>query len=489
MQLRVRTALLVGFSLIVGFFLLATATTVWSVNRVQGLEVHLAHLDHAKHQGHLCLADIQEQYIHQAHTMILGNQTHMHHYERACEAVQNRLGQLEDSCKAVGVTEGIGEIRQTVDEMHRYFMREVMPSLGIKDDSASQTHNARLEQLTGRARIQVLDLNSRLETQSQAAHGELVAVLSRTQATTVTMFTLAIAASITVGLVLVRMIGRPLTNLHGAFGRVGAGQLETRVTPIGPRELRDLALGFNEMAAALEEMQQQIAQKERMAVMGELAAGVAHELNNPLGVITGYLRIVREACTGDEMAEDLQIIAQEVLNCQEIVRGLLELSRPRKLERVVVDLAQLVQETIERIKRSAPDSAVTVHFEGKVELATASVDDSAMRRVFGNLLRNALDAAAPNGDVDVVVDARDGAVVVSVSDSGEGIAPELANDVFKPFTTTKSTGTGLGLSISDAIVKAHGGHIEVDAGSRGGARFRVVLPVEDPARNEHGDIT
>jgi len=240
--------------------------------------------------------------------------------------------------------------------------------------------------------------------------------------------------------------------------------------------LRELAVGFNRMAAALVEMRETATQNERMAVMGELAAGVAHELNNPLGVIKGYLKIVRRDAGNEQLTGDLDVIAEEVQKCQGIVQGLTELARPQGVRLQDTDLAALVQETVERMEttREGPSAKVSCVAPGGP--APAMVDAMAMGRVVANLLNNAFDAAGPDGRVRTEVASDEEHVRISVSDSGQGIAPEIRDGLFKPFRTTKETGVGLGLAISLAIVRSHGGRMDTGIGPLGGACFQVILP-------------
>lgn len=484
MRYSVRMALWIGFGLVTGLFLLATIVTVRSVDQILAIEEELTKLDHAKHHGHLTLADIQEQYIHQAHTIILVNKSHVKHYEKAHQATRDRIRQLIAACRLIGVTEGIEDIRNTSEQMDRYFRETVLEGIEQSNDAARHEYHNELERFATHARKQILELNTTLDQKSLLTRQKHERFLAHTRRVTMAALLLALIMAVAVGVAITKMIGGPISRLHEAFGRIGAGDMAARVPPEGPQELKELAAGFNRMADDLADINSRIAINERMAVMGEVAAGVAHELNNPLGVITGYLKLVRKAAANEQVGKDLDVISDEIANCKEIVRGLLELARPAKVEKRSLDVVALVKDTVYRLSTARPDPKADIHVESSAPTAYALADEAAIRRVMNNLLVNALDATGENGRIQVLIEDDTESIVVSISDSGPGIAPDFREALFKPFKTTKQQGTGLGLAISQAIVKNHGGRIEVDQGPLGGARFSVSLPVAESEKNQ-----
>jgi signal transduction histidine kinase len=223
-------------------------------------------------------------------------------------------------------------------------------------------------------------------------------------------------------------------------------------------------------------------QSEKLAGIGRLAAGVAHEINNPLGVILGYVRLLKKK-SDEAVTEDLKVIEDETLRCQEIVEGLLELSRPLKAEPEAVELRELCDEVVERLSETGLSAQVELTVTGSGEVRGHSTK---LRQVFFNLVKNALEAAGPGGKVKVEIGPEPGAVVAAISDSGPGIAPDARGKLFEPFFTTKAMGTGMGLAVSQAIARAHGGAVVAGQGSLGGACFTLRLPVSEPARQEVG---
>jgi signal transduction histidine kinase len=448
---------------------------VGTVGRVSKLEEDLARFDRAKHEGHLTLSAVQKVFLHQSQILILGQPQQWDRYREACNGAQQRLKRLEEASEAVGVTEGTAEIGQILSELQRYFEEDTLPDLGASRAEHIEHHD-HLATLTQRAGVLNQNLNAVLEGRSAEVRVELRNVLELTQAATITMLSLSILVAVVIGVVLVRLIARPVADLQRAVKTIGSGNLNVSVSGEGPRELLDLAEGFNDMVSALKESRDLVAQQERRAAIGELAAGVAHELNNPLGVITGYLNVLRKEVHDTQSNKDLDIIADEVKQCQRIVQGLLELASPRPLELQSVELAGALREALERLDKARASRNPKITFSSTPVTIQAIVDIQAIRRVLINLVNNATDAAGPDGEVDVKLEEADGSATISVSDSGEGIPPEVRDNLFKPFHTTKRHGTGLGLAICDALVRAHGGHIDVADGPKGGALFRVVIP-------------
>jgi signal transduction histidine kinase len=211
---------------------------------------------------------------------------------------------------------------------------------------------------------------------------------------------------------------------------------------------------------------------EKLAGIGRLAAGVAHEINNPLGVILGYARLLRKQAA-PVLAGDLGIIEEEALRCKDIVEGLLDLSRPLPASRQTVDLRALTDDVVQRLRQAdvLRDISVTVQGSGSVEGHAPK-----LRQVLANILRNAAEAAGKGGRVDVVLADEASGVAVTVRDTGAGFEPAVLSRIFEPFLTTKDRGTGLGLAISRSIARAHGGDLRVANAPEGGALVTLRLP-------------
>jgi two-component system NtrC family sensor kinase len=242
----------------------------------------------------------------------------------------------------------------------------------------------------------------------------------------------------------------------------------------------------------LAEVQEQLARTRRLATIGQLAAGVAHEINNPLAAITtcaeATLRDMREAPETSALSVErqwdyyLEEIVRQALRCKEITRGLLDLSRQKRARRDSVDLNRVVAQAALVFEQRGRERGVGVEFVSDASVGEVATDEAMLRQVLDNILSNAFDAVADGGRVRVST-ALDGARVrVEVEDDGHGIAPEVLARVFDPFFTTKDPGrgSGLGLAISLTLAEALGGAITVESKPGKGSLFRLWLPRRTP---------
>lgn len=274
-----------------------------------------------------------------------------------------------------------------------------------------------------------------------------------------------------------RLVGQPIPGaLAGAGPRVVLGD---RVLEVGRFPLRSAAgtpLGevvFVEDRTPVEALERALQEREHMATLGELSAGMAHEVRNALSTIRGYLWLLPQA--GEEDRERyLQAVAAESQVVGEVLDRFLAFSQPQALHREVVPLNELVQEVTRRLAASA--AAVTVHLV--TPPVQVSGDRLALTVVVENLLRNALDAAtAEGGEVWVMVEAVTGGARVVVEDNGCGVSADIRPRLFQPFATTKPSG-GLGLALARRFARLHGGDVLLVERAGGGSRFEVHLPQE-----------
>ncbi|MBI1735364.1 MAG: two-component sensor histidine kinase [Candidatus Rokubacteria bacterium] len=234
--------------------------------------------------------------------------------------------------------------------------------------------------------------------------------------------------------------------------------------------------------------QVQLQHSAKLVAIGEIYAGLAHEINNPLGIILSRVRLMRAGAgqrqITEELARDLEMIERHGSRIAQTVRSLLAFSRKTPFELGPTDLNEVVQDAVALVQRPFARQAVTVVSELEPRLPSVRGSRDHLQQVFLNLLTNARDAMPDGGMVTVRTYARNGTVVGEVQDAGTGMPPEVQARVFEPFFTTKREGhgTGLGLSVSANIVSAHGGEIAVESAPGHGACFRVRLPAEVTAR-------
>jgi signal transduction histidine kinase len=273
---------------------------------------------------------------------------------------------------------------------------------------------------------------------------------------------------------------------------VGRGELDTRIDDPSDDEVGRLGRAFDRMAERLltarverERTFQRLAQSEKLVAVGQLAAGVAHEVNNPLAGVLHCIDGLRKN-DRDQARRDRYygLIADGVKRAQGVVKSLLQYSRQRELESERVDVSSVVDRVLALMTPAFEQSSVEVAFSREAEPIEARVDAHGIEQVLTNILLNARDAQGEGGGK-VAVDVRrvDGSVRIRIVDQGCGIPPESLDRVFDPFFTTKggAKGSGLGLSVSLGIVERHGGRIEASSVVDGGTTFDVFLPLASSA--------
>jgi PAS domain S-box-containing protein len=224
----------------------------------------------------------------------------------------------------------------------------------------------------------------------------------------------------------------------------------------------------------------QMMHADRLVTIGRLAAGVAHEINNPLSVLYGSLQEL--ASSNDETVpigrDGLDRMLRTAQRIKEIVHNLLVFSRQRPSEKIPHDINEVAQGTLSHLSAQAVKQGVSIRTDWAEDLPRANVNAEQLQQVVLNLMFNAMDAMPDGGKLEVSTERQDGNIVLEFADSGKGIEPENLSSIFTPFFTTKEVGggTGLGLSISYGIVKDHGGTIEVESSPGKGAKFVITLP-------------
>jgi len=229
-----------------------------------------------------------------------------------------------------------------------------------------------------------------------------------------------------------------------------------------------------------EELEQQLLASGRLVAVGELTASMAHEFNNPLGIVMGFAQgLLSSMDPSDPNYHPVQIIAEEAKRCETLVQELLEFGRPKRADFTETDVEQMIQKTLDLVQPRASKNRVETATEIESAIPQIHADPQQLQQVLLNLSLNAVDAMPKGGTLTLgaVVDSSD-EMTITVADTGVGIDPEALPRIFQPFFTSKKRrGLGLGLPICDRIVKSHGGRIEVDSAPGRGTRFMIHLPV------------
>lgn len=324
----------------------------------------------------------------------------------------------------------------------------------------------------------------------------------------------------------VRLVTKPIEMLVEVTDQVSRGDLNQQVDIKQHDEIGHLANTFNKMIESLrqsrdeieehnrtleerivartrelEQAQAQLIQSEKMGAIGQLAAGVAHELNNPLGGILGYAQFALEKMKKsppdktsskniDKYIHYLTNIETQVRRCKSIVQNLLRFSRASHIaEFEEIDVNKIIEDTIAFVEHQLHMNQIELRVALDPNLPSIQGNSGQLQQVFTNLIINAMHASAAESEIKIIsrysppMGEFDGAVELWVIDQGTGIAPENIKKVFEPFFTTKEVGkgTGLGLSVSYGIIKSHGGEIKVDSTVGEGTTFTVILPVQRPS--------
>ncbi|MBN2620416.1 cache domain-containing protein [candidate division WOR-3 bacterium] len=310
---------------------------------------------------------------------------------------------------------------------------------------------------------------------------------------------------------------RPLKELLAATNSVAKGDLTQRVIVTQQDEVGTLAQSFNHMiaelaktkqkydeltdtleqkveekTAELEKTRDHLIQSEKLTSLGRLAAGVAHEINNPLTSILINSHLVAEKIQDQKSVQkNLDLIIGEINRCSRIVKGLLEFSRQHIPKKVLTDISAAMEKTLLLFESQVLLHNVTIQRNFASGLPMVMADENMMKQVFTNFVLNALDAM-PNGGVLTIASQKDDtgkAIVLSFQDTGYGIEKEHLKKIFDPFFTTKGTGgTGLGLAVSYGIIQQHGGAISVNSVVEQGTTFTITLPVEGIPQEKNKEV-
>ncbi len=246
------------------------------------------------------------------------------------------------------------------------------------------------------------------------------------------------------------------------------------------RRAQEAAEQLVEANRSLQEAEETVRRSERLAALGQLSAGLAHELRNPLGTIRASAEmLLKNVPEENAIQKELAgFISSEVDRTNSLVTRFLEFARPLELKPQTADLSEVLDRAIAQVERGTPRCNVTVYRNYSPEVGPFPFDAELLERVFYNLLLNAAQATPSGGEISVKTRRLDGRVEVAVIDRGSGIARQHLENIFNPFFTTKKEGVGLGLAIVSKIVDLHGGKMSVESVSGKGSIFRVYLPVE-----------
>jgi signal transduction histidine kinase len=296
-----------------------------------------------------------------------------------------------------------------------------------------------------------------------------------------------------------RNVVKPIRSLNRATEDVAAGSLETISVPAGPSEITALAQSFNQMVAALrssraetethihslersnqalQQARQELVRSEKLATVGHLAAGMAHEIGNPLAAVIGYLNVLQMDLVDEQNSDLVKRSLAETQRIDLLVRELLDYATPAPSETEVFDPVAVLKEALEMMRHQGSFDGLTIDAERLVAGHSVRMNRSRLLQVFVNLLINARDAMADGGLLTLSSALDSQGVRLDIIDQGGGITPDCLAHIFEPFYTTKDPdkGRGLGLAVCQRITDEAGGRISVDSLDGEGSTFTVWLP-------------
>jgi two-component system, NtrC family, sensor kinase len=326
--------------------------------------------------------------------------------------------------------------------------------------------------------------------------------------TLITFFGIAvvgIALIIFVSIHQAKRISTPLKRIEDIANKIAQGDYQQAITVDAPREIEHLAASINQMAKELDKekreleewgttletkvnerteeirkIHSQLFRSEKLASLGKLAAGVAHEINNPLtGVLTNSSLLLEDLESNDPRREDLEVIVRETIRCREIVKRLLDFARQTKPQKKLTNVNALIDNIILLVRNQTSFRNIDIRNNLVPNIPEIMADPDQIQQVFINIILNASEAMINGGTLTInsEVASSGNFVTIRFADTGPGISETIKEKLFDPFFTTKEQGTGLGLSISYGIIERHGGTISIDSTVGKGSTFIIQLPV------------
>lgn len=415
---------------------------------------------------------VREQYIHEAHTILEGNATHLHHHDRWVRRAQEGATELEGRAPsaAAGRARRVAEASADLDAV---FAERIVPPAMAGDEEAVRTAHGEAENLARRAQAEADALVAALDQRVAVVHDQALARSRLALGISVLGTLMLVFVSALLFARLRRSLVRPLRSLTAAAAAVSAGRESVELQLGAQGEVATVAVAFEGMRSQLQRRGQELVRAERMAALGELAQAVAGAIREPCDRVRDELHAMRSRPAYEDMRGELDILSEEVDACHRIVDDLLAWAQAPELAREEQDVAEVIHSAVERFRSTELGRAIEL--EADAESCSLWLDAVRVRQVLANLLRNA-SRASPGGSVRVEGHlAENDRYRVSVTDDGPGVPPEQLPRLFEPFYTGHQ-GTGLGLAVCHGIVAAHGGAIFAEVRSEGGLSVSFELP-------------
>ena len=297
-----------------------------------------------------------------------------------------------------------------------------------------------------------------------------------------------LVVSLVISLFTMKFVSHPVTHLIGTMQEVEKGNLDRRVNLATNDELGMLGESFNSMISKLDEAKKELqvlheselARADRLASIGELASGIAHEIKNPLAGIGAAIQVISEGIAKDDpQKEVLDEIMKQIERLNKTIKDFLAYARPTEPRMAIYDITDVAKKAVFLIRKQAENQKVTIEENYKYNIPGLLIDPEQVQQVMVNIMLNAVQAMPEGGRLIISAKAEPKFVELSVTDTGKGIPKDNLAKIFTPFYTTKHQGTGLGLSISNRIIEKHNGSIRVESEVGRGTTFNIRLPIKD----------
>lgn len=409
-------------------------------------------------------------------------------------ALNKELREVTDRVAEAYPGIGVGYYSKELDAIITYGPSDVYNDrVGL---AISQDHEGRIVMATGKARVQegLLVRGSVMNAMQPITRDQQVIgyIWANELSSSITSQFFEMKRKIYITILLSLLLGLGgIVLLVNRFGKdleritQGVDDLKTDLRielPPMEGEVGQLAAAVNEMAkdlAARKELENQVQAAERLAAVGEVAAGLAHEIRNPLMAIKGFAELLDEEITQEEKSEYVEIIVRETDRLNHLIEELLCLARPSESVLEPISVKEVLFNTLRLLETKTLRNHIELVREIDDDLPLVFVEGERLKQVFVNLLINAIQAITDRGQIRITTwhDSKADLVVVQFTDTGRGISPENLSKLFDPFFTTKANGTGLGLSVAHRLVHNWGGKISVESIEGQGSTFTVSLPV------------
>jgi signal transduction histidine kinase len=393
--------------------------------------------------------------------------------------------QLQEAYRLAGDDDQHQALRQIEEEYARYIQGK--DRVIAYYEAGEQAKGADLHKEVRKRFFTLLDLFEKfkeLHTQQIAmAKSQSIMEAAGLRVTAMAAMIGGLLLAIILMIILVVQILQPVNRLLEAASRGGSSAPTHNVVAALDRKVHGLLEDVDQTHLALERSRESLLQAEKLAMVGKLAAGMAHSIRNPFTSVQMRLFSLNRSLKMDnEQKEDFQVISEEIRHIDTIVQNFLEFSRPPKLKMQQLSPSNVVDMALQLLRHRLKSYEVTVTVERERPLPDVSVDPEQLKEVLVNLIINACEAMSNGGHITITERTNGGdpqgpTAVLQITDNGPGVPEHLIQKVFEPFFTTKEEGTGLGLSIVERIIHEHGGRIRLDPKEGMGAAFVITLPV------------